>query len=335
VQAFLEARLSTLTEATTVSGRGVGLDVVRTALQRMGGHVDVAWTAGRGTTFVLDVPLTLASTHALLVSVSSQLVAIPLDYVERIRRVTPRDLHMAEGRPVLSTEDGPVAVVSLARLLPPLAERPYAGEAVALVVLRAGSRHLAVAVDELLDTREVAVRPVRAGEAPLPALRGAALLDSGRIALVLDPPALVTAGLRSDVDPGIAAAEPPSGTPARRRILVVDDSITTRTLERSILEAAGYDVLTAVDGDDGWRVLQEQGCDLMVADVEMPRMDGFALCEAIRSSRRHAALPVVLVTALESPEHRARGLEAGADAYVGKSSFDQQNLLETIRQLLE
>jgi len=335
VQAFLEARLSTLTEATTVSGRGVGLDVVQTALQRLAGHMDVAWEDGHGTTFTLDVPLTLASTHALMVSVASQLVAIPLAYVERIRRVTPGDLRSAEGRAVLSSEDGPIPVVSLARLLQPLAERPHGGEAVELVVLRTGPRRLAVVVDALLDTRELAVRPVRAGDARLPALRGAALLDSGRIALVVDPPALVAAGLRADVGAGVTIAEAPPDAPPRRRILVVDDSITTRTLERSILEAAGYEVLTAVDGDDGWRVLQEQGCDLVVADVEMPRMDGFALCEAIRGSRRHTALPVVLVTALESPEHRARGLEAGADAYVGKSSFDQQHLLETIRQLLE
>ena len=133
---------------------------------------------------------------------------------------------------------------------------------------------------------------------------------------------------------GIRVAEPQPGAPTKRRILVVDDSITTRTLEQSILEAAGYDVLATVDGADGWRVLQEKGCDLVVADIEMPRMDGFALCEAIRSSSRFKRLPVVLVTALETAEHRTRGLEVGADAYIGKSSFDQQNLLDTIRQLL-
>ena len=118
------------------------------------------------------------------------------------------------------------------------------------------------------------------------------------------------------------------------RVLVVDDSITTRALEQSILEAAGYEVLTAVDGAEAWKTLQEHGCDAVVADIEMPRMDGFALCEAIRASKRFKELPVVLVTALETPEHRARGLEVGADAYLGKSSFDQQSLLDTIRQLV-
>ena len=136
------------------------------------------------------------------------------------------------------------------------------------------------------------------------------------------------------MDVGIAPARPEAVGPARRRILVVDDSITTRTLEQSILEAAGYDVLTAVDGDEGWRQLQEQGCDLIVADIEMPRMDGFQLCEAIRGSKRFSELPVILVTAMETPAHRARGLEVGADAYIGKSSFDQQHLLDTIQQLL-
>ena len=121
---------------------------------------------------------------------------------------------------------------------------------------------------------------------------------------------------------------------ARHRVLVVDDSITTRTLEASVLEAAGYDVLTAVDGADGWRILQERGADLVVSDVEMPRMDGLQLTEAMRASARFRETPVILITALESEEHRSRGLEVGADAYLGKSSFEQEGLLNTVRELI-
>lgn len=333
IRAFLEGRVTTRSEATTVSGRGVGLDVARTAVHNLGGHLTVTWSRGQGTAFHLDAPLSLATTRVLMVGVASHLVAIPISYVERIVRVAPEVLRLNEGRHVLPTDTGPVSVVSLARLLPPLAERPATGGPVALVLLTSGTRRLAVAVDELLEAREVAVRPVRGGASRTPSLRGAALLESGRIALVLDPPALVAAGLGPDVGAGMTV-EPRQAAPVRRRILVVDDSITTRTLERSILEAAGYDVLTAADGADGWRAFQEQGCDLVVADIEMPRMDGFALCQAIRGSRRHADVPVVLVTALESDEHRARGLELGADAYIGKSSFDQESLLDTIQQLL-
>jgi two-component system chemotaxis sensor kinase CheA len=178
------------------------------------------------------------------------------------------------------------------------------------------------------------VRPVLRDQEPAPHVSGAAILGSGRVVLVLNPASIVGEGLGLDGNAGVAFAVETEAGRGPRRILVVDDSITTRTLEQSILEAAGYDVLTAADGADGWRLVQEQGCDLVVADVEMPRMDGFALCQAIRGSKRHTKLPVVLVTALETPEHRLRGLEAGADAYLGKSSFDQQALLDTIGQLV-
>jgi two-component system chemotaxis sensor kinase CheA len=234
---------------------------------------------------------------------------------------------------VIATSAAPVPLLPLARLLPPLVERPPASP-MSVIVLTSGGRQLAVAVDELLAEEEIVVRPVWRDRDPLAHVSGASILGSGRVALVVNPATIVEAGLAVQGGAGVALAEAKPAGRARPRVLVVDDSITTRTLEQSLLEAAGYDVLTAVDGADAWRLLQERGCDLVVADVEMPRMDGFALCETIRGSQRFKQLPVVLVTALESPEHRARGLEVGADAYIGKSSFDQQNLLDTVTQLI-
>ncbi|MGH7613625.1 MAG: hybrid sensor histidine kinase/response regulator [Gemmatimonadales bacterium] len=333
VRTLFAGGFSTRTGATAISGRGVGLDVVRAAIERIRGSVDVTWVRGRGTNFRLECPPTLATIHALLAVVGSQILAVPTTHVERLVRVRPEEIKHAEGRDVIATPETPVPLVALARLLPPLVERPAAGP-LAVVLLRAGERRLAVAVDELVAEQEVLLRPVVRGREPLPHVSGAAILGTGRVALVLNAAAIVGAGLGLGAGPGVTIAEARSGGGAKRRILVVDDSITTRTLEQSILEAAGYDVRTAVDGADGWRVLQEHGCDVVVADIEMPRMDGFALCEAIRGSKRFKRLPVVLVTALETPEHRARGLEAGADAYIGKSSFDQQNLLDTISQLV-
>ncbi|MBI4542395.1 MAG: response regulator [Gemmatimonadetes bacterium] len=332
-RSLFEGGLSTRGEVTATSGRGVGLDIVRAALERVRGSAAVAWAAGRGTTFTLECPPTLATIRALLAAVGPQILAVPTTHVERLLRLRPEEIKHAEGRDVIATPGAPVPLVALARLLPPLVERPVAGP-LAVVLLRVGERRLAVAVDELLAEQEVVLRPVGRGRQPLPHVSGAAILGTGRVALVLDPVAVLSAGLGLGAGPGLTMAEAKPAGPARRRILVVDDSITTRTLEQSILEAAGYDVLTAVDGADAWKVLQERGCDLVVADIEMPRMDGFALCEAIRGSKRFKELPVVLVTALETPEHRARGLEVGADAYIGKSSFDQQNLLDTIGQLL-
>jgi two-component system, chemotaxis family, sensor kinase CheA len=333
VRTLFEGGLSTRAEATAISGRGVGLDVVRATVARIRGSVDVAWVRGQGTTFALECPPTIATIRAVLAAVGSQLLAIPTTSVERLLRVRPDEIKHAEGRDMIATPAAPVPLVALARLLPPLVARSVAGP-LAVVLLRAGERRLAVVVDELVSEQEVLMRPVGRGRESLPLVSGGAILGTGRLALVLNPVAIIAAGLGLGPEPGLAIGEVTPTARAKRRILVVDDSITTRTLEQSILEAAGYDVRTAVDGADGWKALQEHDCNLVVADVEMPRMDGFALCAAIRASKRFKGLPVVLVTALEMPEHQARGLEVGADAYIGKSSFDQQNLLDTIRQLL-
>lgn len=333
-RALFHGGLSTQAEATPISGRGVGLDLVRAASERVRGSVDVAWNHGQGTVVTLQCPPTLASVRAVLATVSTQIVAVPTMQVERLLRVRAGDIKRVEGRDVIVSDGSAVALVPLAAILPPLAPRAIAGAVpVVLLVSREGDRRLAVAVDELLAEEEVVLHPLQNGKRRAPLLSGAAMLRTGRVALVLDADAIVSAGLNGP-RPGITFEEARPAGKAKPRILVVDDSITTRTLEQSVLEAAGYDAVTAVDGADAWRALQERGADLVVADVEMPRMDGFALSEAIRSSKRFTDLPIVLVTALESPEHRARGLEVGADAYIGKSSFDQRALLDIIEQLL-
>jgi two-component system chemotaxis sensor kinase CheA len=339
VAALFQGGVSTRAQATAISGRGVGLDLVRAAVERIRGSVDITSEPGKGTTCTLESPLTLMTVRALLAKVSSQIVAVPTAHVDRVVRVAPQDVRRAEGRDVLPAANGaderPIPVVSLARLLgPPLVEHSV-GDRIHAIILRAQSRRLAVVVDELLDEQEIVVRPLEVGGVPLPHLSGVAVLSGGRVALVADAEQLLTAGVERDsVAAPLLRADAGGGARPNRRVLVVDDSITTRVLEQSILEAAGYTVLTAVDGADAWAFLQRDSCDVVVADVEMPRMDGFALCEAIRGSKRWERLPIVLVTALEKEEQRARGLELGADAYIGKSSFDQRTLLETIEQLL-
>ncbi len=162
----------------------------------------------------------------------------------------------------------------------------------------------------------------------------ATILPSGRIAPVLNTANLVRAALHRAPAARLAARPAGAAAKAKKRILVVDDSVTTRTLEKSILEAAGYEVTAVADGVAAWQLLQERGTDLIVSDVDMPRMDGFALTEAVRASKRFRDLPVVLVTARESEADKTRGIAVRADAYLGKSGFDQKNLLETIAQLL-
>jgi two-component system chemotaxis sensor kinase CheA len=332
-EALLGGGVSSRSRATTISGRGVGLDIVRSTMERVRGTVHLSWRPGLGTTVRLEFPPSLASVRALLVAVGSQVLGVPTASVERMARVPLEMLGSLEGRPVLAGPDGAVPVASLARVLgPPLVERPLSDIA-RLVIVAAGGQRAAFLVDDLLAEEELILRPIPSGRHVLALLAGASILGNGGVVPVIDTTALLAAARRASPAP-LSVAEAARAAGPMRRLLVVDDSLTTRTLEQSVLEAAGYTVATAADGLDALRLLQTKEVDLVVSDVEMPRLDGFGLCEAVRASPRLRPIPVILLTARETPEDRARGMEAGADAYLMKSSFDQEELLATIEQLL-
>lgn len=327
---MFEEGLSTRDDVNAISGRGMGMEIVRDAVEKAGGSVDVEWETGKGTTITIEVPVSIAITRAVIVDVGGFHAAIPSAFVDRIGRVAPERVRTVNGRAVLEGEGSPVRLVSLAaRLGEPF--EPDAAEATSLVViwLSALSRRLAVVVRDVLDERELILRPVPfEGGGTL--VSGAALLPEGDVAVVLDVPGLI--GERGGAGAGVEFRQTPKAR--AHRILVVDDSITTRSLEASVLGAAGYEVTTAVDGLEGWRALQAGNFDLVVSDVQMPRMDGLELCRKIRSSQTLESLPVILVTSLDQPEEKMQGMEAGADSYITKSSFDQDTLLGTIRQLI-
>jgi two-component system chemotaxis sensor kinase CheA len=323
---------------TDVSGRGVGLDVVKSRVEALHGTVDVSFTPGQGTRFTLAVPLTLTTLRVLLVSAAGQTFALVNTHAQKLVRVDPGEFRPLEGRAMLPLGGTPVPVASLAETLglPAGGAARAAGSSAktAAVVVAAGDRRVAFLVDELLAEQEVVVKSLGARIRRMRYVSAATILPSGQIALVLNTTNLVRRALAQApaVQAGEAADQAPVRT--RKRVLVVDDSVTTRTLEKSILEAAGYEVTVAADGAAAWQVLQEHGADLLVSDIDMPRMDGFTLTETVRGSKRFHDLPVVLVTARATEEDRARGIAVGADAYLGKSAFDQKNLLETIAQLL-
>jgi two-component system chemotaxis sensor kinase CheA len=331
IRLVFEPGLSTATTVTGVSGRGLGLDVVKSRLETLNGTIDVASESGRGTRFTMSLPLTLTTVRALLVVAAGQTFAIAGTAIAGLRRVRIDDLAVVQGHPMLRVEDGLVPVASLAVLLGTGA--PPAGDAcVPILLVAAGGARAALAVDELVVEQEVVVKSLGPRLAGVRAVTGGALLASGSVALVLNPAHLARRAVGSSAR---LVSGVPNTVPARaKRVLVVDDSITTRSLEKSILETAGYEVDVAADGELGWQILQERGADVLVSDVEMPRMDGFALTETVRGSARFRELPVVLVTSRESEADKARGLRAGADAYLVKSAFDQRALLETIAQLL-
>lgn len=331
---IFQPSFSTARFITELSGRGVGLDVVRHRVEMLHGTVDFGFEAGRGTRFALTLPLTLTMLRALLVAAGGQVFAVPATSVRRLVRVRPAELGSLEGREVLLLGGAPVPAASLAEVLGLRAEPVRPGGKLAMVVLAAGDRQLAVEVDDLLSEHDVVVKTLGARLKRVRNFAGATLLPSGKVALILSAADVIAAGLgRPPGQPLAAALEGGDQTP-RKRLLVVDDSVTTRSLVKSILEAAGFEVLTAADGAEAWQTLQENGADLVIADVEMPRMSGFQLTEAVRASKRFRDLPVVLVTALETEKDKARGLEVGADAYLPKSTFDQKALLDAIQQLL-
>jgi two-component system, chemotaxis family, sensor kinase CheA len=326
---------STRDTATTLSGRGVGLGIVRAAAERMGGTVNLSYEVGKGTKIIIDVPISIATMRVVLVEVGGVLLGVPSAFVSRVARTDPRKLARVDGRAMLIMDERPIPVTTLAALLGPPFHETTAAAMMQLVVLESGGRRLAVVVDDLIEERELVLRPLEhAGRAATNATVGTALLGTGVVALVLSVPALLanSEGHGAPSVGSLAAAN--NETRAPSRILVVDDSITSRTLEQSVLSAAGYDVVTAVDGAEAWRTIERQEFALVVSDVEMPHLDGFGLCARIRANQRTASLPVILVTSLDEPAQRERGLEAGADAYITKSSFDQDTLLETVRMLI-
>lgn len=336
VRMLFHASFSTASVLTDISGRGVGLDVVQSTVENLHGTVQVAFQPGRGSQFIIRVPLTLTTIRNVLVEWGGQTYGIATSSVEQLVRFSDDSLGSMGGRPVLLLGNEPVPLSTLGEVLgmPTLQSgRAETGKQLA-IVLCIGQQRAAVVVDAVMAEQEVVVKSLGRRIRRVRQVSGAALLASGRIALVLNVANLLRAALETESTWTLA---PDENTEARRqssRILVVDDSLTTRTLVRSILETAGFDIEVAVDGEDGWARIQEIRPDLVVADVDMPKMNGFELTSTIRRSNQFSNLPVILVTARQTDEDKTRGVQAGANAYIVKANFDQQNLLETIEQLI-
>jgi two-component system chemotaxis sensor kinase CheA len=329
VDVLAQAGYSTAEEVTGLAGRGVGLDAVRSYAHTYAGSLEVRSEPGRGTEVVLTLPLALALVEVLLVERGANVYGVPLGSVEEV--VTVDDTLLLGGRASLELRGRSLRLFDLAALVgaaaQPLPEKPPA------LVVTSGERRVAAACDALLGEQEVVVKPLGPLLAHLEGYLGAAILGDGRVALLLDAPSLTRGPRRvSPVATPAAPAPAPGVTP---KVLVVEDSFTVRELQRSILEAAGYRVVTARDGRDALDVLaRDEDIALVLTDLEMPEVDGFELTRAIRADAGRSTLPVVVVTSLASEEDRRRGVEAGADAYMVKRSFDQQALLETVERLV-
>lgn len=331
---IFQSDVSTSPIITQLSGRGLGLAIVQEKVCKLGGDVSVDSQAGVGSVFRIALPATRATFRGILVKVAGRPLVLPTVQVERVARARPHDIRTVEGRETLSFHGRAVSLVWLADVLelPPGERQDLSPGGVPVIVLGAGDQRVAFAVDEVLDEQEILLKPLLKPLSRVRNTAAATVLGSGQVAPILNVADLIKSARRLS---GVAArAAVGTKTAQAKSVLVAEDSITSRMLIKNILESVGYNVKTAVDGMEAFTQLRAESFDLLVSDVEMPRLNGFDLTARIRADKKLAELPVVLVTALETRDDRERGIDAGANAYIVKSSFDQSNLIEAVRRLI-
>jgi two-component system sensor histidine kinase and response regulator WspE len=325
--------LSTAQRVTDLSGRGVGLDVVKSAVETCGGSVRISTQSGQGTSFHLQLPVTRSVIRALIIEVGGEPYALPLLRVERIIKVPLDSVRSIEQRQCIELDGKYVGLVRAHELLE-TAAAGAADELVVLVISEQG-RPFGVIVDRFIGEQDLVVRPLDRRLGKVPNLAAASLLNDGTPVLILDADDLLRSIeqllARGRPQPVETRASVPS---ARGRVLVVDDSVIVRELHKQMLMGQGYEVSVAVDGMDGWLALQNGAFDLVVSDIDMPRLNGFELVKRIKQDARTRAIPVIIVSYKDREEDRLRGLEAGADYYLTKSSFHDRALLDAVKDLL-
>ncbi|MDN7023656.1 response regulator [Methanoculleus sp. FWC-SCC1] len=324
--------LSTSPFVTEISGRGLGLSIVEESVTRLGGTVGVVSTVGEGTTFTLAVPVNLATLRGVVVRSGRQIYVVPMQSVRQVSRVRREAILQQDRRPAIRFQGEVIEAIRLHEALGAAGASPLSDrhEQIPVVILSHGAGRIACMVDEVIRVQEIVVRPLGSQLRCVRLIEGAVILGNGNVALVLDPLELVQEALAAERSPLPAG---PTGK-VRRSVLVVEDSVTSRSLLQNLLERAGYYVETAADGMEGFAILKKHEFDIVISDVDMPVMDGFTLTEKIRANPRLARLPVVLVTSLDLPEDRDHGIAIGADAYIVKAGFKQPDLLDIIDSLM-
>lgn len=323
-------------KVTEVSGRGVGLDAVQHMIRELRGSIELTQLAGQGCRFHLQVPLTLSVVRSLVVEVGGEAYAFPLAHIERTLEVSAEEIVQIEGRQHFWHEGRHIGLVAASQLL----NRP-AGQtqesSLRVVVIREREQLYGVAVERLVGERVLVVMPLDPRLGKVQDISSGALLDDGSVVLIVDVEdllrsveKLLSTGSLERIERGSSGAR---GV-ARQRILVVDDSLTVRELQRKLLGNRGYDVAVAVDGMDGWNALRGEDFDLLITDIDMPRMDGIELVTLVRRDQRLQSLPVMVVSYKDREEDRRRGLDAGADYYLAKASFHDDALLDAVVELI-
>jgi len=331
-----EPGFSTREVASDVSGRGVGMDVVRKEIEDLKGEVTLSSQVGQGTTVSIRLPLTLAVIPTLLVECAGQKYALPSSSVKKVIEIEPDEIHSVEGREAIVSDGKTVPLVSMKDVLRVQGEAASPGRGkLAVVIIAHAQDQIGFLVDSIAGEQRLVVKNLAGNLGQIDNVAGGASLGTGEVVIILHLPDLIAS----------AKASPPRKlveelakrlTPVERRgkVLVVEDSLTTRELQRSILEAAGYEVEVAVDGLDGLRKVSDGEYDLVITDIAMPRMDGFEMVQRIKRDPRRKAVPVIIVTSRASEADKKRGMAVGADQFIIKSQFDQSSFLEMVSKFV-
>jgi chemosensory pili system protein ChpA (sensor histidine kinase/response regulator) len=341
------AGFSTASELTELAGRGVGMDVVRSEMSAFGGRIAIASDAGRGTRFTLNLPLTLAVTQVVLATVGGRRYAIPAGMVEHVKRVRPEDVAEAIAEGVIDMPGaGEVALRAMSQLLGEDMTL-HQGRQVPVVLLRSGDDRMAVVADEVSTNQEVVVKNVGAQVSRLAGIIGATILGNGEIVLILNPVQLIVRAPepprlshttstvpQEEAETSSSAGEAGVTLAAAPLVMVVDDSLTVRRVTQRLLERSGYEVMLAKDGVDALRQLQDVRPDVMLVDIEMPRMDGFDLTRHVRGTELTRSIPIVMITSRTADKHRRMAMELGVNAYLGKPYQDDE-LMALIRSYVK
>jgi chemosensory pili system protein ChpA (sensor histidine kinase/response regulator) len=331
IELILQPGFSTASELTQAAGRGVGMDVVDNEVKKLGGSMRIETQPGAGTRFLIRLPYTLAITHALIVNVGDETFALPLPTVEGITRLSREKIlrHLTEDEPKLDYGGVVYRIQHLGSLVGAAPSAlPEDENAVSLVLIRAGDHSTALLMDSLEGSREIVVKTLGPHIASVAGVTGATILGDGRVIMILDPGTLVRAQR-----PMAAIPPAPAPAPAPLAALVVDDSITMRRVTQRLLERRGVKVYTARDGLDAITVLQEHPVDILLLDIEMPRMDGYQLASHVRNDAKLRELPIIMITSRSGEKHRAKAIEIGVNDYLSKP-YQESQLIGAIAALV-
>jgi two-component system chemotaxis sensor kinase CheA len=331
---IFQSGFSTQDHVTELSGRGVGLDAVSSDIQKIKGHLSVESTLGIGTNFNLILPLTLATSRGVFVKVNEHTFMFPTISLNSLFEINMHHLKWVDNECVMIVNETPIPIQVLSHILnnnsPPLdTKKTYYG-----LLMGTHNKQLILLVDSILDEHECVVKSLPFPLSKLEQYIGTTLSGNEDLILVLDPSILMQVAYNkktSWLDPNV---NPLEENELKKRVLIVDDSLTTRTLCSSALDAAGYETSTSTDGKKAWQILQEETFDCIVTDIMMPELSGFELTRLIKNSKKHYQTPVIIVSSLQSEQDQKEGLEAGANAYLIKSEFDTHSLIETIESLI-